>query len=236
MELSPGFWLLSRFAMSGSGLLNKNLVKGEARNVLLSGEEVRFDKRDKRAALPTEVVSRQPKKDLRSEKEKQTEQIAQLVQIPRRDIFQKKVKDRQKWFYRAVEALQKRVVDANWLFDIITDKGFAAGVGAKGATEMVAALDISLGTFSSKQQQFLQSDRFDLRKLVGEDEDERGQKRGADDDGTDPRKAAGIERRIDPADNQMYSLEEFVAEYGGSLSEPPRLWEDQAHTAFVFKS
>ena len=40
MELSPGFWLLSRFAMSGSGLLNKNLVKGEARNVLLSGEEV----------------------------------------------------------------------------------------------------------------------------------------------------------------------------------------------------
>jgi hypothetical protein len=216
-------------------LLNKNLVKGEARNVLLSGEEVRFDKRDKRAAIPAEVISRQPKKDLRSDREKQSEQLAQLVQISRRDIFQKKVKDRQKWFYRAVEALQKRVVEANWLFDIITDKSFAAGIGAKGATEMIAALDIAMGSFSSKQQQFLQSDRFDMRTLVGEDEDERGQKRSADDEGGE-RKAAGIERRIDPADNQMYSLEEFVAEYGGSLSEPPRLWEDQAHTAFVFKS
>eukprot|EP00928_Gymnodinium_smaydae_P082791 TRINITY_DN66080_c0_g1_i1.p1 TRINITY_DN66080_c0_g1~~TRINITY_DN66080_c0_g1_i1.p1 ORF type:complete len:291 (+),score=81.91 TRINITY_DN66080_c0_g1_i1:117-875(+) len=45
----------------------------------------------------------------------------------------------------------------------------------------------------------------------------------------------GIERRVDPADGQAYTLAEFVAEYGGSVDSPPDLWHNQRHTAFIFK-
>ena len=71
---------------------------------------------------------------------------------------------------------------------------FPAKAGCTGCTACCTisfpCAEISLGTFSSKQQQFLQSDRFDLRTLA-RDEDERGQKRGADDDGTE-RKASEL--------------------------------------------
>jgi len=46
----------------------------------------------------------------------------------------------------------------------------------------------------------------------------------------------GIERRVDPADGQAYTLEEFVTEYGGSVDKPPDLWHNQRHTSFIFKA
>mmetsp|Transcript_68 Transcript_68/g.253 ORF Transcript_68/g.253 Transcript_68/m.253 type:complete len:259 (-) Transcript_68:77-853(-) len=45
----------------------------------------------------------------------------------------------------------------------------------------------------------------------------------------------GIERRVDPADGQAYTLEEFVTEYGGRVDKPPVEWENSRHTAFIFK-
>lgn len=47
--------------------------------------------------------------------------------------------------------------------------------------------------------------------------------------------AKGIERRIDPADSQAYTLEEFVTEYGGRADKPPVEWENSRHTSFIFK-
>lgn len=46
----------------------------------------------------------------------------------------------------------------------------------------------------------------------------------------------GIERRIDLSDGQAYTLEEFVAEYGGRTDMPPSEWENARHTAFIFKA
>jgi len=46
----------------------------------------------------------------------------------------------------------------------------------------------------------------------------------------------GIERRIDAADGQAYTLEEFIAEYGGSGTKPPDQWENAKHTSFIFKA
>lgn len=43
-----------------------------------------------------------------------------------------------------------------------------------------------------------------------------------------------VERRIDPADGAMYSLEEFIAEYGGSDINPPLQWMQNIHTAFFY--
>jgi len=48
--------------------------------------------------------------------------------------------------------------------------------------------------------------------------------------------AKGIERRIDPADNEAYTLEEFVTEYGGRPDQPPVEWENARHSAFIFKA
>jgi len=45
----------------------------------------------------------------------------------------------------------------------------------------------------------------------------------------------GIERRVDPADGQAYTLEEFVEQYGGRLDKPPVEWENARHSAFIFK-
>jgi len=46
----------------------------------------------------------------------------------------------------------------------------------------------------------------------------------------------GVERRVDPADGQAYTLEEFVAEYGGRTDAPPVEWENSRHTSFIFKA
>lgn len=48
--------------------------------------------------------------------------------------------------------------------------------------------------------------------------------------------AKGIERRIDGADGQAYTLEEFIQEYGGSGSKPPDQWVSARHTSFIFKA
>mmetsp|Transcript_28016 Transcript_28016/g.70910 ORF Transcript_28016/g.70910 Transcript_28016/m.70910 type:complete len:260 (-) Transcript_28016:62-841(-) len=46
----------------------------------------------------------------------------------------------------------------------------------------------------------------------------------------------GIERRIDPADGEAYTLDEFINEYGGSLDQPPAEWDNQRATSFIFKT
>mmetsp|Transcript_95803 Transcript_95803/g.268201 ORF Transcript_95803/g.268201 Transcript_95803/m.268201 type:complete len:435 (+) Transcript_95803:2-1306(+) len=46
----------------------------------------------------------------------------------------------------------------------------------------------------------------------------------------------GIERRVDPADGQAYTLEEFITEYGGRGDKPPVEWDNAHHTSFIFKS
>lgn len=43
-----------------------------------------------------------------------------------------------------------------------------------------------------------------------------------------------IERRIDPADGTMYTLEEFCQEYGGDRENPPQQWKDNSHTSFLY--
>lgn len=46
----------------------------------------------------------------------------------------------------------------------------------------------------------------------------------------------GIERRVDPADGQAYTLEDFVNEYGGRVDKPPDEWHNARHTSFIFKA
>merc|ERR1719221_1683685 len=46
----------------------------------------------------------------------------------------------------------------------------------------------------------------------------------------------GIERRVDPADQEAYTLDEFVEQYGGSNDRPPVEWINSAHTSFIFKT
>mmetsp|Transcript_62823 Transcript_62823/g.149850 ORF Transcript_62823/g.149850 Transcript_62823/m.149850 type:complete len:252 (+) Transcript_62823:89-844(+) len=62
---------------------------------------------------------------------------------------------------------------------------------------------------------------------------------GNSDDDLDTKRARklaqGVERRIDPADGQAYTLSEFVQEYGGSLDNPPDAWGLARATAFIFK-
>ena len=48
-----------------------------------------------------------------------------------------------------------------------------------------------------------------------------------------PKLEGAIEKRIDPADGALYSLEDFIAEYGGSVDEPPALWVSQKHTRWT---
>lgn len=42
--------------------------------------------------------------------------------------------------------------------------------------------------------------------------------------GGDAASASGEERRVDPTDDKLYSLYEFVEVYGGSAEEPPKEW------------
>eukprot|EP00439_Symbiodinium_sp_Y106_P059546 s3384_g8.t1 len=76
--------------------------------------------------------------------------------------------------------------------------------------------------------------RGEVRKQVEEEEEF-----GFSDDETEVKKARilakGIERRIDPADGQAYTLEEFITEYGGSGDKPPVEWENSKHTSFIYK-
>lgn len=46
----------------------------------------------------------------------------------------------------------------------------------------------------------------------------------------------GIERRVDPADGEAYTLEDFVSEYGGRVDKPPVEWDNARLTSFIFKA
>jgi len=79
----------------------------------------------------------------------------------------------------------------------------------------------------------------DRRKREREREDEEDEGKNSDDDVETKRRrilSKGVERRVDPADGQAYTLEEFVAEYGGRTDKPPVEWQNAHHTAFVFKA
>lgn len=43
-----------------------------------------------------------------------------------------------------------------------------------------------------------------------------------------------IERRIDAADGNMYTLADFILEYGGTEEEPPHQWVKSKNTAFMY--
>jgi len=62
---------------------------------------------------------------------------------------------------------------------------------------------------------------------------------GYSDDDTEVKKARilakGIERRVDPADGEAYTLEEFIEQYGGTGDRPPVEWENARHTSFIYK-
>lgn len=72
------------------------------------------------------------------------------------------------------------------------------------------------------------------RKLEREEEEEDSN----DDMETKRQKllSKGVERRVDAADGQAYTLEEFIAEYGGTGSRPPQEWVSARHTSFMFKA
>lgn len=78
------------------------------------------------------------------------------------------------------------------------------------------------------------------RKKREEREREEEEAAGDSDEDVDTKRkrilAKGIERRVDPADSQAYTLEDFVAEYGGRTDKPPVEWENARHTSFIFKA
>jgi len=49
------------------------------------------------------------------------------------------------------------------------------------------------------------------------------------------KRAGKIERRVDSADGQMYTLADFIDAYGGTEEKPPREWTRAVYTAFWFK-
>mmetsp|Transcript_45812 Transcript_45812/g.83987 ORF Transcript_45812/g.83987 Transcript_45812/m.83987 type:complete len:251 (-) Transcript_45812:123-875(-) len=73
----------------------------------------------------------------------------------------------------------------------------------------------------------------------GETGEKQEEEEGNSEDDLDTKRARklaqGVERRIDPADGQAYSLAEFVQEYGGSIDNPPDAWGLARATAFIFK-
>mmetsp|Transcript_82149 Transcript_82149/g.129391 ORF Transcript_82149/g.129391 Transcript_82149/m.129391 type:complete len:244 (+) Transcript_82149:72-803(+) len=73
------------------------------------------------------------------------------------------------------------------------------------------------------------------QQAIKEKEDEDGDS----DDDLDTKRirklSSGVERRIDKADGQAYSLPEFVEQYGGSVDAPPQEWHLARATSFIFK-
>ena len=108
-------------------------------------------------------------------------------------------------------------------------------VDGKTAQQMLGVLDQGLRSFSARQQEKLLDDKFELRLAANSYEADAGRKRaaGSDDAGA---KRPGIERRVDPADGNAYTLAEFCAEYGGNAVNPPGLWVAQKSTSFVFRN
>lgn len=46
----------------------------------------------------------------------------------------------------------------------------------------------------------------------------------------------GVERRVDPADGQAYTIDEFIEVYGGDRNRPPVQWDNASHSSFIYKS
>jgi hypothetical protein len=208
---------------------------GQPPGVLLSGQEVyasRGRKMDDKRNVPAEVVRREKKGD----KEKEKAELESMA-YDRRTVLAKKPKDRQKWLQKGMQALSKKEVDANTVFEIISSSGFYDKVTPRMAKQMYEVIEQHWGSFSSRQISLLKSDKCDLQKLVARaDEEEEGGGPAAKKARTDDGEADGIERRIDSADGSAYSLDEFIQEYGGSRTEPPAQWRDAAHTSFIFRS
>lgn len=80
------------------------------------------------------------------------------------------------------------------------------------------------------------SDSDDSDEENNSDADNDSDANNSDNDGKNQHKAikGKTERRMDPADNEMYGLQEFLAEYGGTADRPPVEWTRQKHTAFWF--
>lgn len=67
-----------------------------------------------------------------------------------------------------------------------------------------------------------------------DDDDEKEEKKEAPIPTVRPDGKPKVERRIDPQDGNMYSLAEFMAEYGGTVEDPPVQWVRNKHSAFLF--
>merc|ERR1712039_113065 len=83
----------------------------------------------------------------------------------------------------------------------------------------------------------------DKKKKQREEEarkrEDKSESEGDSEDDTDTKRrrllSKGVERRVDPADGQAYTITDFITEYGGSVDRPPIQWVNARHTAFTFK-
>jgi hypothetical protein len=202
--------------------------------VLLSGQEVYASRgrrgEDKRQVKGEVVRREEPRKA-------QAKNPAEDLTLDRRVVLGKKPKDRVKWLSRACEALRAQAVDPHAVFELLSYPGFAEKVTPRQARSMLEMLEPNMSAFTPRQAGFLKSGSHlqQLAATAGADDED-------DEDGARDRKrqkteeSEGVERRIDAADGQAYSLEEFIAEYGGSKNQPPAQWRDSAHTSFMFRS
>merc|ERR1719506_2449424 len=107
---------------------------------------------------------------------------------------------------------EKAAADAGVVFEIISTHGFAEKLTPRLARSVIEALTSNAALFTARQVQFFKSEKFELLDLAAKVEDA-AQKEDEDEEDGAPVQT-GVERRIDPADGQMYTLAEFVAEYG----------------------
>eukprot|EP00913_Durusdinium_trenchii_P020832 g19571.t1 len=116
----------------------------------------------------------------------------------------------------------------------------AAGLSEETAFECMERMAKSSEEAMIKTREKESAIHEDKKKKKGEvRKREEEELEGFSDDDTEIKKARilakGVERRIDPADGQAYTLEEFIQEYGGSGDKPPVEWDNARHTSFVYK-
>ena len=95
--------------------------------------------------IPAEVIRHEKRRRVTQDEleEKELAQQKEAVLLPHADILNKKPKDRTKWLFRAVELMQRRLVKADFIYDVITDKDFATGIRGKTAGSMLVQLEQS---------------------------------------------------------------------------------------------
>lgn len=200
----------------------------------------------KEAYIKGEVVRREKSKAAQLEELKVLRE-KMPVPLDRTEVYAKKPKDRARWFARVVEqAATGSEVDMHTFFEIISAKSFGNGLTPRMGRTMTDAFAKRRSIFSGRQAQHLASEKWEPARLAQEadddderkqDEEERRERKRADEPPTKKKKKhKGIERRLDPADQNMYTIDEFCAEYGGSAAEPPEQWKEAASTRFIFKS